>query len=285
MTNQGFSDGFDTLLNSYRLQGEFGEAVSKMDTALDEYEKSLFLTKAQEELVLSLYNGKNPSSESFEQTEELRRYLAPLIKEAELSPLDSEPGVNGYWLAYDDTTGIINTTSVDGSVVVPSSETGIATLTFNTQSPKKYLGISSNSTFFALPADLWFITYEAVLANNGKCEDTTTLDVYPAKQDEYHKIKRNPFRGANDYRALRFDLGEGNIEIVSKYPVTSYYVRYLKTLSPIVLVDLPDGLEIKNQSTAASCELPEALHQRILELAVVTALQTKGFSTPSSNKE
>lgn len=243
MTNQGFSDGFDTLLNSYRLQGEFGEAVSKMDTALDEYEKSLFLTKAQEELVLSLYNGKNPSSESFEQTEELRRYLAPLIKEAELSPLDSEPGVN------------------------------------------ECLGISSNSAFFALPADLWFITYEAVLTNNGKCEDTTTLDVYPAKQDEYHKLKRNPFRGANDYRALRFDLSEGNIEIVSKYPVTSYYVRYLKTMSPIVLVDLPDGLEIKNQSTATSCELPEALHQRILELAVVTALQTKGFSTPSSNKE
>lgn len=231
MTNEGFSNGFDALLNSYKLAGEFGKAVSKLDTALDEYEKSLYLTKAQDDYVLSLYNGKNPAGESFEQTEELRRYLAPLIKEAELSPITN-------------TTGI--------------------------------LGMGSSSKFFTLPEDLWFITYESVIISNGKCEDTTTLDVFPAKQDEYHKLKRNPFRGANDYRALRFDLSEGNVEIVSKYTVSSYYVRYLKTLNPIVLVDLPDGLEIRKQSKNTPCELPEPLHQHILEQAVKTALQAKG---------
>jgi hypothetical protein len=47
---------------------------------LDEYEKSLFLTQAQEEIVINLYNGKNPYGDSFESTEELRRYLDELVK-------------------------------------------------------------------------------------------------------------------------------------------------------------------------------------------------------------
>ncbi len=240
MTNQGFSDGFDTLLNSYKLQGDFGEAISKMDTALDEYEKSLFLTQAQDEYIRSLYTGRNSSGDGFEQTEELRRYLSPLIREAELSPITA-------------TTGI--------------------------------LGMGSNSKFFTLPEDLWFITYEGVIISNGKCEDTTSLDVYPVRQDEYHRIKRNPFRGANDRRALRFDLSEGNVEIVSKYTVTSYYIRYIKMLNPIVLVDLPDGLEIRKHSEAMPCELPESLHQRILELAVMMALQAKGFGTKTDKQD
>ena len=45
----------------------------------DEYEKSLFLTKAQESVVISLYNG-NLVGDSFEKTEELRRYLSDLVK-------------------------------------------------------------------------------------------------------------------------------------------------------------------------------------------------------------
>lgn len=240
MTNQGFSDAFDTLLSSYKAQGSFGEAVSKMDIVLDEYEKSLFLTQAQDDYVLSLYTGKNPTGESFEQTEELRRYLAPLLREAELTPITN-------------TTGI--------------------------------LGMGSTSKFFTLPEDVWFITYESVTLISDSCGNVSTLAVYPAKQDEYHKIKRNPFRGANAYRALRFDLSEGNVEVVSKYPVDTYYIRYLKALSPIVLVDLPDGLEIRKQSTTLPCELPETLHQHILELAVALALRAKGVTTRTDNKE
>ena len=40
------------------------------------------------------------------------------------------------------------------------------------------------------------------------------MDVYPVTQDDYNKTKRNPFRGANDRRALRLDLSDGVIEIV-----------------------------------------------------------------------
>lgn len=70
MTTEEFSNEFDVLLNSYSSGG----------VEFNEYEKSIFLTKAQEDLLVELYNGKNPFRESFEETEEIRRYLSNLVK-------------------------------------------------------------------------------------------------------------------------------------------------------------------------------------------------------------
>ena len=239
MRIEDFSNNFDTLISSFAHSAEFGKEVSRQDLAFDEYEKSVFLTKAQEEIVIGLYTGRNPSGDSFEQTEEVRRYLSNLIKEAELSPIATSDG--------------------------------------------KPLGIESNSKFFTLPTDCWFITYEGVNISDGKCENMTSLEVVPVRQDEYHKIKKNPFRGANDRRALRLDLSEGNVEIVSKYTVTKYYLRYLKKLNPIILVKLDnDGIE--GHTEPMDCELHESLHQKILELAVRMALQSKGHTINNENK-
>lgn len=231
MRLEDFSHGFDTLLNSYSRRDDFG--TTDADIRLNEHEKSLFLTYAQEIYVLSLYNGRNSSEESFEQTEELRRYLAPLVKEAEILPIEN-------------TTGI--------------------------------LGIDSKSKFFTLPEDLWFITYEAALCAGQTCESKYKQEVYPVRQDEYHKIRKNPFRGANSRRALRLDLADNVIEIISNNGVTSYYVRYLRKLKPIVLAYLGDETAIEGVSTPTECELPDSLHQKILEIAVGLALQSKGIN-------
>ena len=48
MTIQEFSHGFDTLLNSYSKKLLFGDTASAQEINLDEYEKSTFLTEAQE---------------------------------------------------------------------------------------------------------------------------------------------------------------------------------------------------------------------------------------------
>ena len=234
MTLEEFSDRFDVMLSSYSIRSITG------DIEFDEYEKSLFLTKAQQELVISLYNGRNPYGEAFEGTEEIRRYLANLVGEETLYPIATTSG--------------------------------------------KVLGVSSKSKFFTLPPDLWFLTYEAVSVSDGKCPNST-LRVYPVKQDEYQTIKDNPFRGANDRRALRLDLSESNIEIVCKYTVSSYFVRYIKKLPPIILIDLPDGLTIEKVSKSSDCILHEALHQRILDMAVQLALQSKGYSSSNENKD
>lgn len=80
MTTEEFSNEFDTLLNSYSVIDKFSKEENPSTIELDEYEKSVFLTKAQEEIIIDLYNGKNPLGDSFEKTEEIRRYLSDLIK-------------------------------------------------------------------------------------------------------------------------------------------------------------------------------------------------------------
>ena len=240
MTVQELSNQFDALISSYKRFKDF-DAKEELDSfEFNEYEKSIFLTNAQEELILSLYNGRNPSLQSFEETEELRRYLSNLIEEVELSPIETVSG--------------------------------------------KPLGMESNSKFFTLPENLWFITYEKALCSNETCKMKASQDVYPVRQYEYNRVKKNPFRGANERRALRLDLSEGNVEIISKFGVTSYYVRYIRKVKPIILEDLPNNLEIRGVSTISECELHEALHQIILKLAVQMALQSKGIKVNNENK-
>lgn len=102
-------------------------------------------------------------------------------------------------------------------------------------------------------------------------------------QDEYHKLKRNPFRGANYRRALRLDLSDDIVEIVSKYTVTAYYARYLERPNPIILIDLPDDLSIYGETKTSNCKLHEALHHRILERAVALGVESRFMG--ASNKE
>ena len=91
MTTSEFSNEFDVLLNSFYTQGVFGETSSKSELVLDEYEKSVLLTQAQEEIVKELYSGKF-NGESFEKTEELRRSLSNL--KTSIKPLLWEDEVN-----------------------------------------------------------------------------------------------------------------------------------------------------------------------------------------------
>jgi len=134
-------------------------------------------------------------------------------------------------------------------------------------------------SFFTLPDDLWFITFEsAKVANTCRqdCQYANTIEVVPTTQDEYHKIRRNPFRGANGRRALRLDLADNAVELVSKKKVLKYHIRYIRKPDPIVLVNLPDGMAIQGVREATNCKLHEGLHGRILQRAVALAIQCKG---------
>lgn len=82
--SRDFSDRFDSLMNSYSQKVSFGDQSTVPSLDFDEYEKSLFLTQAQHDIVVGYYNGMNTRRESFEQTEEMRRYLANLICTARL---------------------------------------------------------------------------------------------------------------------------------------------------------------------------------------------------------
>lgn len=232
MTVEEFSFGFDTLVSSYRRFRDFDDKEPQDTIEFDEYEKSLFLTKAQEEIVVSYYNGDNTQGNSFENTEEIRRYLDSLIK------------TKGYE-ANDSITGI---------------------------------GVSDTSIFFELPDDLAFITLEQVTFDpeDISCYTGGRINVRPVTQDEYNKLKDNPFRGPTEYKVLRLDSGNKIVELVSKYNIANYIIRYMAKPTPIILEDLPNGLEIEGISVKTECMLDSILHNTILERAVQLAIQSKG---------
>jgi len=232
MTTKEFSNSFDTLLNSYSQRASFGEGNLKKDIVLDEYEKSHFLTEAQEQIVLSYYTGNNSNLDSFEKTEEIRRYLSSLIKTAEITP-----------------------STYEGKL------------------------LSENSQVFDLPNDLWFITYESakLASSSNTCLSEKEVQVVPVTQDDYYRTNENPFKGPGFRRALRLDISENKVEIVSKYTISKYLVRYINKISPIILEPLSEGLSINGETTEQTCSLHESLHRPILELAVRLALQSKGI--------
>lgn len=228
MTLQEFSNNFDILANS------FGNNTSSF--VFDEYEKSVFLTKAQEQLVIELYTGKGVRSESFEETEEVRSYLRGLIRTDEIP-----------------------------------------------QSSNDYKGISEYSKFFVMPEDVLFITYEAIRPDSSQkvCTSDGTIPVLPVTQDEFHRIKRNPFKQANSRRALRLDYGQGIVEVVSKYNVDKYIVRYLSRPTPIVLGNFTEVTDDPTMQIPSECKLDPALHRDILERGVSLAIASK--STQNKN--
>lgn len=231
MTTEEFSNGFDILINSYSSLEPFGSSQNPLN--FDEYEKSVFLTRAQEELVESLYTGK-ALGDSFEDTEQLRRYLADLVK----------------------------------TVILPCKK-----------APK---GLSDESVFAVLPDDLWFITYESVILNGDTpCINGKEIQVVPVTQDEYHRIKGNPFRRQNSRRALRLDVGNSMVELISDKDIGSYLVRYVSRPEPIILIDLPDGLSINGEENKykTECKLNPGIHRMILDLAVNLAIRSRVPST------
>lgn len=234
MTVEEFSNEFDTLLNSYAVKHKFGNTSSFGETfiiELDEYEKSVYLTKAQDEILLSYYKGHNIFSDSYDKTEEVKRYLSSLIK-----TLTIERG---------------------------GEEDRILDLSYN----------------FYLPDDVWFIVYESAKINDPKagCKNDTWLEVKPATHDEIHRLLKNPYKGPNDRFILRLDKEYDTVELISKYNIDSYLVRYIAKPSPIILVPLTDGLSIKGETSVTECALHEALHSLILQKAVELALiHTRG---------
>lgn len=79
MTLQEFSVSFDIL---------YDNISSNQAPGLTEYEKSVFLTQAQEALILDLYKGT--AGDSFETTEEVTRYLSSLVTTFTASKLQSK---------------------------------------------------------------------------------------------------------------------------------------------------------------------------------------------------
>ena len=222
MNVQEFSNSFDTLLQPYITKDVNG---NQNNLAFDEYEKSIFLTKAQEQIVLELY-------QELEQSEEVRKYLSNLIKTDNYVPVGEQ----------DET--LINNNF------------------------KSYKVEISN--------DILFMIYEqCTLSDENNCINNKIVSVVPTIHDDLDKVLKNPFKSPNSRKVIRLDF-DNKIELISKYNISNYKVRYLKKPNPIILVTLEDNLSINNGDTKVSNgETNPILHERIVQRAVQLAVQSK----------
>ena len=97
MVAEEFSNEFDVQIQAYNT-------ANGLNLSFDEYEKSVFLTQAQNDLVKEYYTGINTSRKSFEETEEVRSYLKKLTMStsALLKESGTENGFNIYTIDQYD---------------------------------------------------------------------------------------------------------------------------------------------------------------------------------------
>ena len=242
MTTEEFSDAFDTLVNSAANVDSFDSIDSTLK--FDEYEKSYFLTKAQEEVVSELYTGKNRFGESFEKTEELRRLLNNLIV-THKQPLSEEN--------YNDLA------LTDKSYLVPIFDDVMYIIYEAVRLKDDSLGCYSGTVINVQP-----ITHDEY----NKIKDN------PFRGPTRYKALR---LDTNDGQPVNC------VEIISKYSCDEYIVRYLKKLNPIILTDLDNtNVSIDGKTKKHDCELNSILHEYILERAVGMALRTKSIGKPQN---
>ena len=243
MTVQEFSNEFDIRVDAYRRMKDFDnqEILDSLD--FDEYEKSLFLTKAQKEYVIAYYTGNNTFGYSFEEKEYVREALDALV----------------------DTYTTNSPVSADSKHL----SDGKHTFTFYA---------IPDDLLWILYEQATFTSDTGCVCANGK-----VAEVIPATYDELHRRLRNPFRGTLKTRVLRLNSTDNQVELISDYPIGSYTLRYVKEPQPIILVALTDDLSIDGETSAMTCALPEVTHTEILDRAVALAVQSKMLGASKSN--
>lgn len=260
MTIQEFSNTFDTLLNSYNVQAQFGEQTSRADIVLDEYEKSVLLTQAQDLIIKSYFDGSlNNQGQGFDDSTRRQVDFSSLIKIAILEPITQDTVV------FDD-RGIVY------------------------QFPRRDNQEGTTDVLFILNEKL---TQQSKVGEEVKA--SKDFVIVPISYREYDREMSKPYAQPLKKQAWRLFQNQAtgfdvNSELIPRFNVTEgqdsdsgevthkfvYKIRYVKRPQPIVLEDLPNGLEIDGVTTESPCELNPILHTDILNKAVELAVATRG---------
>lgn len=224
-TCEEWSLEFDLLYNNI---------VSDKAPGLEEYEKSVFLTRAQEAIVVALYKGT--LGDAFESTEEVTDYLGTLVKTAECAEKETDQKLSDKSYVFRNPDDLLFRTWETATITTGCGDM-IAPVVPVTQD------------------EYWRTVRDPFKKQN---ERRVLRLSWSLNEDSFSN-----YQDKNDYS-----------ELVSDYPVTKYKLRYLSRPEPIILVDLEDGLTINGKNKKMTCKLDEALHQTILAEAVRMAKVT-----------
>ena len=284
MTNEEFSNNFSTLLNSYGSVPVFGEAASKAEIVLNEYEKSTFLTQAQDIIVKSYYDARlNTQGQGFDDSARRQVDFSSLIKVAQVDASNITTGL------FDERGVIFQLPRRAVTTATTVSEQVSETVTRTTTT---YVSTVTDS-----PADdntdVLVILNEKLLkvkTTSGEPSTTSVEAEYVIKPISYLEYDREMSKAYTkplkkqawrlfQNQSVGFDVMS---EIIPRETLSSqseyswkYRLRYVKRPRPIVLEDLPDGLSIDGISDETTCELNPILHNDILMKAVELAYMSR----------
>ena len=237
MTNEEFSNEFDVLYNSI---------TSNQAPGLDEYEKSVFLTKAQSEILREYFNSRvDGANGGFDGSQKRQYDFSFLIKTTILDANLANEGEEGYIPKIDNRGYLFN---------FPEDYfLSINEVIRDDESSNKFYSVVSIS----------YSDYQGLM---------TKPYAYPPKRVAWRLFIGTIQKTLEDTTKVTVPVAEIIGKFVGNSDNWDYTLRYVKKPNPIILINLTDDdLSIEGKKTETPCEFPSQLHQEILERAVTLA--------------
>ena len=255
MTLDEFSEGFDVRYNNI---------TSNQAPGLNEHEKSLFLTTAQDEKIKNHFTANSKGNDLGQGFDDSAK------RQADFSMLMKTASCDAGTLVGDGDEITYSYKYMDGE------EEKTKTVKFTISR------LDQRSKLYTFPEDVFIPINETLAYNAGK----KYFQVLPLRYDEYTAKMSKPFKRPNKHQAWRLN-NSGSIsankyikcvEIITTPEYDdkdlTYTVRYLRRPKPIIVGDL-DGLTINGYTyddvKDIGCELDPILHEEILQRAVELA--------------
>lgn len=283
MSVEEMDNMFDVLYNNI---------TSNQAPGLNAYEKSVFLTKGQDETMKNYFNPKskgNNTQEGFDGSAKRQVDFSMLTTVATTSatsytyslvtgktdkdgkPVYSRTEVTApkstysYTEAYDSDGNVLKDEK-DNVLYIRNEGTDVSDF------GAPLFDMRENTKSVTLPSKLMYAINEMVeVTRNDK---KILLQVVPVKFDEYSRLMCKPYKRPLKYQAWRLInndvVNKADIVVGPSDTLTKYTIRYVRRPNPIIVSDL-DGLTIEGKSTATECELDPILHEEILQRAVELA--------------
>lgn len=286
MTVEEMDNMFEVLYNNI---------TSNQAPGLNAYEKSIFLTKAQDEIVKNYFNSKskgNTTQDGFDANQK---------RQVDYSMLTAVAITSSTTYQYTEVSG---KTDAKGNQVYSKSEKTTTTPKSSYNYVKAYdaegnelkdekgnalyvrnegtdvSGFSDplfdtreNTKSITLPSKLMMAINESVEVTRGN-NPHVLLQVIPIKFDEYTRLMSKPYKRPLKYQAWRLinsdTVNKADIIVGPSDVLTKYTIRYIRRPNPIILSNL-DGLTIDGKGNTSECELDPILHEEILQRAVELA--------------
>lgn len=282
MTNPEFNNEFDVLYNNI---------TSNQAPGLDAYEKSVFLTKAQDEIVKAYFDPRsNKVQEGFDSTEKRQIDFSMIIRNIDYSSVTlskTTPSPDGnihtlgelFSVATKESDGVLSLPSAyklnSESFLVKDNPSFAGKPATCTVSPfiEGCFDLRDNTKSVVLEKDIMLVLNEYIQCSRNDID--TRLSTIPINYIEYSRIMSKPYKRPLKNQAWRLlDTSNGNkkaeLIVGPDDTITKYVVRYLKRPRAIRLETFTD-VTIDGSGEEQTCELDPIIHPEILQRAVELA--------------